>query len=76
MAVEVRGRTHKWSLESSINELGQLAKTAGATIVGEVTQRMAKSSGAYYLGSGKLQELLANPSDPGNLPRDIIQLRS
>jgi len=37
--------------------LGQLARTAGAEVVGSLTQRLAAPTPAYYLGKGKLEEL-------------------
>ena len=37
--------------------MGQLARTAGAKVVGSITQRMAAPTPAYYLGKGKLEEL-------------------
>ena len=38
-------------------ELRALAETAGASVVGELTQARAKPSGKWYLGKGKVQEL-------------------
>jgi GTP-binding protein HflX len=38
-------------------ELRALAETAGAEVVGELTQAREKPSGRWYLGKGKVQEL-------------------
>ncbi len=48
-----------WSAEDSLNELVQLADTAGAEVVGKVIQKLPKPSATSYLGKGKIEELLA-----------------
>ncbi len=47
------------SAESSIEELAQLAKSAGAQIAGKIIQQMNTPSSDYYIGSGKLEEIKA-----------------
>ena len=42
-----------------MEELAQLADTAGAEVVGKLIQRLPKPSNTHYLGKGKLDELLA-----------------
>lgn len=42
-----------------MQELAQLAGTAGAKVVGQFIQRLPAPSKTYYLGKGKLAELLA-----------------
>ena len=48
-----------------MNELAQLADTAGAKVVGRLSQRLPVPSKAYYIGEGKLKELssLRNSTD-------------
>ncbi len=43
--------------ENSLEELGQLAETAGAEVVGTLVQNMDHAHPGTYLGSGKLEEL-------------------
>lgn len=43
--------------QDPLNELRSLAQTAGAEVVGELIQRLAKPVGATYLGTGKVAEL-------------------
>ncbi len=43
--------------ESSLDELEELAKTAGAEVVARVTQKRDKPDTAYYIGTGRLDEL-------------------
>ncbi|MFO8143834.1 MAG: GTPase HflX [Dehalococcoidales bacterium] len=60
VAVTTRNSTGtKWPIEDSIEELAQLTTTAGADIVGRITQQLPVPSKAYYLGKGKLDELLS-----------------
>jgi len=45
--------------------LGQLARTAGAKVVGLMTQRLTAPTPAYFLGKGKLEELASLKSEVG-----------
>ncbi len=46
-----------WSVEDSLSELGTLARTAGAEVVGTMIQRMRHPDVATYIGKGRAQEL-------------------
>ncbi len=46
-----------WSVEDSIAELGILASTAGAEVVGSMIQRLPHPDIQTYLGKGRTQEL-------------------
>lgn len=59
MAVATRGNARGWSTEDSMEELAQLATTAGVDVVGKLIQRLSIPSKTHYLGRGKLDELLA-----------------
>ncbi len=59
MSVTAKGTREKQSAEYSIEELAQLAGAAGAIVVGEIIQQLPAASKTYYVGKGKLQELLA-----------------
>ncbi len=59
MAVVTRESFNKWTVEDSIEELAQLAGTAGANIAGKLIQRLRVPSKTHYLGKGKLDELLS-----------------
>lgn len=59
VAVSVKGSSNKWPVEDSIEELAQLANTAGVSVAGKLTQRLPKPSKTHYLGKGKLGELLS-----------------
>ncbi len=50
-----RGR-QLWRPQDSLDELAELARTAGATVVGRISQRIARPT-HVYLGKGKLREL-------------------
>jgi GTP-binding protein HflX len=44
-------------IEEHLEELARLADTAGAVVVGELTQRLDRPDSATYLGKGKIEEL-------------------
>lgn len=46
-----------WPLESSLAELGRLAETAGAQVVGTTTQRLDKINPRTFVGQGKAEEI-------------------
>ena len=56
VAVELRSGDRLWNLKDTLNELSYLTNAAGATVVGEVTQRADKFT-STYVGKGKLEEL-------------------
>ena len=45
----------KWDLRDSMEELRELANSAGAEVVDTVTQKLAKPTGPYYIGRGKAE---------------------
>ena len=57
VAVDLDESESLWSVEDSLSELGTLARTAGAQVVGTLTQRLRHPDVATYLGKGRAQEL-------------------
>lgn len=49
----------RWSIKASLDELAQLAETAGANVVGKISQQLSVPSKTHYMGKGKLEEVLA-----------------
>ncbi|MFN2507883.1 MAG: GTPase HflX [Chthoniobacterales bacterium] len=47
----------KWDLADSMEELRELANSAGAQVVNTVTQRLEKPTAPYYIGKGKAQSI-------------------
>jgi GTP-binding protein HflX len=47
----------RWDLEDSLEELAELAYSAGAEVVGTVTQRLEQPSAPYYIGKGKAEHV-------------------
>ncbi len=45
------------SVESSLDELAELAETAGAVVVGRMIQKLPSFNSSTYIGSGKIDEL-------------------
>jgi GTP-binding protein HflX len=58
VGVDTKQSADGWSIDSSLEELSYLAKTAGAEVVGRLSQKLEKPSPTYYLGRGKLEELI------------------
>lgn len=56
-AVLVSVDTGEFDVESSLAELTELAKTAGAEVICEMTQKREAPEPGTYLGRGKLEEL-------------------
>jgi len=48
----------RWPVERSLAELGALAETAGATVVGRASQRRPEPDPVWYFGKGRAAELL------------------
>lgn len=48
------------SAQESLDELAELARTAGAEVVGSTTQRLQRPHVATYIGKGKLEEVTAD----------------
>jgi GTP-binding protein HflX len=67
--VEAKESRDNWPAEASIEELAQLAGTAGANVVGKLIQRLPMPSRTHYLGKGKLEELIALKS---SLNYDVV----
>ncbi len=52
-------------LDESMLELGRLVDTAGGMVVGALTQRRVKIDPATYIGSGKVEEIVAAREESG-----------
>lgn len=65
MAIGAKGSADRWPAEDSLDELAQLAATAGADVVGKVIQRLPRASKTHYVGKGKLEELVALKESTG-----------
>lgn len=47
----------KWDLRDSLEELAELASSAGAEVVDTVTQKLRKPTAPYYIGKGKAESI-------------------
>lgn len=57
VGTELRGDRGLLSVEDSLNELRQLAATAGIEVVGQTTQKLDREHPATYIGPGKVEEI-------------------
>ncbi|HEU5442096.1 MAG TPA: GTPase HflX [Ktedonobacterales bacterium] len=64
-AVEKANGDVLWGVEDSVSELGSLARTAGAEIVGSMIQRLRSPDPTTYMGKGRADELAQLHEDPG-----------
>ena len=47
----------KWDLQDSLDELRELANSAGAKVVDTVTQKLQRPTAPYYIGRGKAESI-------------------
>lgn len=59
VGVGCKASSHDWSVADSLEELSHLAKTAGTRIVGILSQKLDVPSSTYYIGKGKIAELMS-----------------
>jgi GTP-binding protein HflX len=57
VGVELKGKRHLWRVQDSVEELAQLARTAGMDVVGHTIQRLDSPNPATYIGTGKVEEV-------------------
>lgn len=57
--MESKASNHDWPAGDSLQELSYLVKTAGADVVGVLSQKLDAPSPAYYIGKGKIAELVS-----------------
>ena len=63
ISVKTKGRSSSlWTTEDSLNELGELARSAGARVVGSMVQNLDRPT-HLYLGKGKVEEIISNAQE-------------
>lgn len=50
-------RSREWEVRDHLEELALLCQTAGAVVVGDMICRIGRTNPAFYVGSGKAQEI-------------------
>ncbi len=65
VAVQFRGQRNGLDAESSLDELELLSHTAGAEVVGRAVQRMERPHTAFYIGKGKVEEIVMAREETG-----------
>ena len=58
-------KQHRFEVEESLDELGRLAESAGAEVVGRMTQERRAPTPRLYFGKGKVDELKASSEREG-----------
>ena len=59
VGVDLRQHPSEINLEDSLAELTRLSETAGLEVVGETTQHLDSPNPVTYIGTGKVEELMA-----------------
>lgn len=88
--VGIERRGAEWGVEESLSELGRLAQTAGAEVVGALSQRLASPNPKSFIGKGKVEEVAGEiralgadvvifddeltPSQQSNLEREFAKV--
>ncbi|MEE9572875.1 MAG: GTPase HflX, partial [Candidatus Neomarinimicrobiota bacterium] len=54
----IHGKLDNLIIDEHLDEMGLLANTAGAEVVGHVTQRLNKINPAYFVGKGKAEQIM------------------
>jgi GTP-binding protein HflX len=70
VAAQLPSRGELWTAAESLEELAQLADTAGLRVAGRLRQRLAEPNPYTYVGKGKLEELCAELASDG--PATVI----
>jgi GTP-binding protein HflX len=65
VAAQFPGRGELWTAAESLEELAQLADTAGLQVAGRLSQRLAEPNPYTYVGKGKLEELCTELASDG-----------
>jgi len=65
VGVRLRADQDAWSMDASLEELEDLAATAGVDVRARITQRLDRPDPATLVGSGKVQEIKTLASDLG-----------
>ena len=58
IGVVLRGTTSMLTIDDSLDELEQLANTAGMSVVGRMHQKLSIPNPSTYIGSGKIADLI------------------
>src|SRR6516162_2199852 len=62
VGLEKRG-VSKWDLQDSLEELAELANSAGAEVVDTITQKLERPTAPYYIGKGKAESIKESLQD-------------
>ncbi len=59
----IHGGLERHVIEEHLDEMELLAETAGADVVGRVTQRLNKVNPAYFVGKGKAEQIMGQAKE-------------
>jgi GTP-binding protein HflX len=65
VGVMIRGTNDEWDVRDTLDELAQLAESAGAEVLGRVLCKQSKIHAAHFIGKGKAQEIAQQVQEAG-----------
>ena len=61
----IYGKLDQYKVEEHLKELELLAKTAGADVVGKITQKLSRINPSFFIGSGKAKQIIKQAEELG-----------
>ncbi|MBT5097210.1 MAG: GTPase HflX, partial [Candidatus Marinimicrobia bacterium] len=61
----IYGKLDQYKVEEHLKELELLAKTAGADVVGKITQKLSSINPSFFIGSGKAKQIIKQAEELG-----------
>ena len=61
----IYGKLDQYKVEEHLKELELLAKTAGADVVGKITQKLYRINPSFFIGSGKAKQIIKQAEELG-----------
>ncbi|MBT7424357.1 MAG: GTPase HflX [Candidatus Marinimicrobia bacterium] len=61
----IYGKLDQYKVEEHLIELELLAKTAGADVVGKITQKLSRINPSFFIGSGKAKQIIKQAEELG-----------
>ncbi|MBC8346038.1 MAG: GTPase HflX [Candidatus Marinimicrobia bacterium] len=61
----IHGELDQNTVDEHLEELKLLAETAGAEVVGNVTQKLSRINPSYFIGSGKAEQIIVQAKELG-----------
>ena len=61
----IHGTLDQNTVDEHLEELRLLAQTAGAKVIGEITQKLSRINPSFFIGSGKAEQIINQAKELG-----------